>query len=119
MLGYLSDKYFKNMVCAVIILNYPVALEDIINCHVIFITNVPSLNRKLVRQQPKPMVSNYVNISKEILQLHHTVSIVADLMFVYRVIFLDSISRYIIFTILQYIGKQTIGNLSISLENIN
>ena len=64
------------------------------------------------------MVSNYGKTLKEILQLHRTVSVVADIMFFNGMEFLVSISRHVKFTMVQYIGKRTTGNISKSLENI-
>ena len=43
MVGYLSNKDFKNMVHDEMIPNCPVTLEDIKNSHTIFVPNVPSL----------------------------------------------------------------------------
>ena len=58
------------------------------------------------------MVSNYVNILKEILQLHKTVVVVEDVMFVNGMAFLVSISVYVRFNMVQYIGESMMGNIS-------
>ena len=71
----------------------------------------------MVRQQTNPVVSNYVKIPKDILQLNHSVA--ADVMFVNGMGLLVSISSNIKFTMVQYIWKKTMGNISKSLENIN
>ena len=60
-----------------------------------------------------------MKIPKEILQLHKTVSVTTDLMFVNKMTFLVSIFRHVKFTMIQYIGKRVTGNISKSLENIN
>ena len=65
------------------------------------------------------MVSNYINILKEIFQLHKIVSMAADIMFVNMVAFLVIISRHVKFTMLQYLGKSMTGNISKYLEKIN
>ena len=118
MVGYPSEKDFKNMVHAGMIPNCPITLDYIKNDNIIFGPNAPSLKGKMVRRKTKPVVSNYGKTLKEILQLHRTVSVVADIMFFNGMEFLVSISRHVKFTMVQYIGKRTTGNISKSLENI-
>ena len=65
------------------------------------------------------MVSNYINSSKETLQLHKTVLVTADIMFVNRMALIFSISRHVKFTMAQYLGKRTTVNISKYLEKIN
>ena len=65
------------------------------------------------------MLSNYVNIPKEILQLHKMVSVAAVKMFVNRMAFIVSISRHIRFTTVQYISKSKISHIYIYLEKIH
>ena len=86
--------------------NCPVTLDDIKNSNTIFVPNVLSLKVKMVRWQPKSVVSNYINILKEILQLHKTVLVVAYIMFVNGMTFLVSIYIYVKFTTVQYLGKK-------------
>ena len=119
MAGYLSEKYFKDMVRSVMMPKCLVSLNDINNSNTIFGPNVLSLKVKMVRRKTKPVISNYVNIPKEILQLHKMVLVAADTMFVNRVTFLVSIPRHVKFTKVQYIGKSTMVHISKSLENIN
>ena len=75
MVGYPSEKDFKNMVHAGMIPNCPITLDYIKNDNIIFGPNAPSLKGKMVRQKPKPVFSNYNNIPKDILHLHKTVSV--------------------------------------------
>ena len=98
MAGYLSEKYFKDMVRSVMMPKCLVSLNDINNSNTIFGPNVLSLKVKMVRRKTKPVISNYVNIPKEILQLHKMVLVAADIMFVNRVTFLVSIPRHVKFT---------------------
>ena len=69
MAGYLSEKDFINMVYAVIITNCPINIDDINNMNAIFGPEVPSQKGKTARRKPKPVISNYANTPKEILQL--------------------------------------------------
>ena len=109
----------KKMVRAGMIPNCSFTLYDINNDNTIFGPGVPSLKGKMVIRQPNPVVLNYINILKDILQLHNTVSVAADIIFVNRMTFLVIISRHVEFTIVQYLGKSTTVNISKSLDNIN
>ena len=99
--------------------NCPVNLDDIKNANTIFGPGIYPIIRKMVRRQPNHVVSSYINILKDILQLHKTVPVVSEIMFVNGTEFLVSIFRYVRFNTVQYLGKRTTGNISKSLENIN
>ena len=107
------------MVHAVIIPNCPVNPNEIKNANTIFGPDVTSLKGKIVRRQTKPVVSNYIKIPKETLQLHKTVLGAEELIFVNGMDLLVRISRHVKFTTAQYLGKSTTGNMSKYLENIN
>ena len=62
------------------------------------------------------MVSNYVKTLKYILQLHKTVAVASDIIFVNGMAILVSIFRYVKFTTVQYSGKITTDNISKSLK---
>ena len=65
------------------------------------------------------MVLNYIDIPKEILQLHKTVPVVAWIILFNGLAFLVSISRHVKFDTVQYLGKSMMDNISKYLENIN
>ena len=89
----------------------PVILDDINNDNTIFGHNFPSLKLKMLRQKPKPVVSNYIKIPKDILQLHNTVLVAAEIMFVNGMELLVSISRHVKFTMVEYLGKRVTGSI--------
>ena len=64
---YSYNKDFNNTVCASMITNPPVTLEDIKSAHTIFGPDVPSLKGKMARQKPKTVMYNYVKIYHDIL----------------------------------------------------
>ena len=69
-------------------------------------------------QKPKPVIFRYVNIPKDILQVHRAVSVALDVVFIDVMGFLVSIYGHIKFVMVQYVVKRTTDNLSKSLENI-
>ena len=73
----------------------------------------------MVRWKPKPIVSNYVNIPEDFLQLYKTVPLAAEIIFVNEMAFLVIYFRHLKFTMLQYIGKRTTGNIYNYLQKIN
>ena len=99
--------------------NCLVTIDYIKNYNTIFGLNVPSLKRKMLRRKTKPVVSNYVKIPKEILQLHKTAVVASDVIFVNWMAFLVSISIYVNFATVKYIGKSTMGNIYKYLLKIN
>ena len=89
------------MVHVVIIPNCFVILDDIKNDNTIFGPDVPSLKGKILIILPKPVVSNYAKILKEILQLNKMVFVEGDIMFVNGMELIVSIYRHVKFTTVQ------------------
>ena len=99
--------------------NCLVTLDYIKNSNTIFVPKIPSLKGEMVRRKSNTVVSNYINILKEILQLNKMVAVAADIMFVNGMAFLVSIYTHVTFTTVQYLVKSMTGNISKSLEKIN
>jgi hypothetical protein len=98
MVGYPSEKDFKNMVSSNMIRNCPVKPEDISAANKIFGPNVASLKGKTVRATQDPVLTEYVQIPREIVDLNKNVTITADIMFVGGIGFMITSSRGIKFT---------------------
>ena len=58
MVGYPSEKGFKNIVCAGMIPNFPVTLDGIKNANTIFFPNFLSIKGEMMRRQPNTVISN-------------------------------------------------------------
>jgi hypothetical protein len=93
MVGYPSEKDFKNMVSSSMIRNCPVKPEDISVGNKIFGPNVASLKGKTVRATQDPILTEYVQIPKEIVDLNKDVTLTADAMFVGGAGFHDNIIK--------------------------
>ena len=63
-----SERDFENMVRSNMIVNYPVTFSDIKNSKLIFGPDITSLKGKSVRKKPASVVTDYVEIPREILK---------------------------------------------------
>jgi hypothetical protein len=115
MVGYPSEKDFKNIVSSNMIRNCPMAPEDISAANIIFSPNVTSLKGKTVRATQKPVLTEYVEVPKEIVDLNKEVTIMSDVMFVAGLGFMITSSRKIKFTNTEYVVKRSKANLINSL----
>eukprot|EP00957_Ditylum_brightwellii_P165192 12577044-Ditylum_brightwellii.AAC.1 len=78
--------------------NCPVTLEAVKHADIIFGKDVGSLKGKTVRKVPEPVVSDYVHIPPELMEVHKEVTVAVNIMFANKQPFLTSISKHIKFT---------------------
>jgi hypothetical protein len=117
MVGYPSEKDFKNMVSSNMIRNCPVKPEEISAANnIILCPNVASLKGKTVRATQYPVLTEYVQIPKEIVELNKDVTLTADVMFMGGLGFMILSSRGIKFATTEYVAKRSKANLVISLK---
>ena len=67
LIGFPSERDFGNMVCSNMILKCPVNFEDVKSAKLIFGPDITSLKIKSVRHNPDSVVTDYVEIPREIL----------------------------------------------------
>jgi hypothetical protein len=103
LIGYPSPMDFKNMVRSNMIKNCTVTATDIANANKIFGPDLPSLRGKTVQVTPPPVVTDYVQIPREIMSLNRNVTLLIDIMFVNSLLFMVSVSRKIKFTTVEYL----------------
>jgi hypothetical protein len=118
MVGDPSEKYFKHMVSSNMIHNCPVTPKDITAANNIFCPNVASMKGKPVRSTQDPVLTEYVEIPKDMVALNRDVTLTAYVMFVDGLGFLVMASRNIKFTTNVYFPKRSKGNLSNSLKKV-
>jgi hypothetical protein len=106
------------MVRSNMIKNCNVTPIDIDNAYKLFGDDIASLRGKTVRTTPDPVMADYVEIPKEILDLNKDLTVAADIMFVNGMPFITSISRNIKFTTIEYVTSRSETNLVKSLLNI-
>jgi hypothetical protein len=118
MVGYPSPADFTNMVRANMIRNCPATPTDITTSNKIFGPDVASLIGKTVRQQPAPVLTDYVEIPQPIIDLNKDVNLAADVMFVCGLCFMDSTSRTLKFTTIEHVPRRTKPMLVKSLNKV-
>jgi hypothetical protein len=101
LVGYPSPRDFKNMVRSNMIKNCNVTPTDINNAHKLFGDDIAMLRGKTVCNTHDPVMADYVEIPRAILDLNKDVTIAADIMFVNGLPFVTTISRKIKFTTIE------------------
>ena len=96
--------------------NLPVTFPNIHNTNKIFGPDVPSMKVKSVRRRPEAVVSNYVEISKEILDMNTNLEVSVDVMFINKLTFLVSTSKRLNFTTVEYIPNRSEKELARSVN---
>jgi hypothetical protein len=115
---YPSPKDFKNMVCSNMIKNCPVASTDINNAEKMFGPDLATLKVKTDRRILPPVMTDYIKIPQEIIDLNRNVTITIDVMFVNGLPFLISISHKVKFTTVEYISNKMQPNIVKSIKHI-
>ena len=67
-MGFLSEQDFDNMVRLNMIVNYPITFDGIKNAKLIFGPDISPLKGKSVRRKPDSVVTDYVDIHREIMK---------------------------------------------------
>ena len=105
MVGNPPPRDYINMVRSGIICNCPVTPEEVNNANTMFGPDIASLKGKTTGKTSDPVVTEYVEIPQEILDLSNKVTLEADVIFANGLGFSVSTSRRIKFTTLEYIHK--------------
>jgi hypothetical protein len=118
LVGYPSPRDFKNMVRSNMINNCNVTPTDIDNAHKLFGDDIATLREETVRNTQDPIVADYVEIPRTILDFNKDVTMAADIMFVNGLPFVTNISHKIKFTTIEYVTSRSEPNLIKSLLKI-
>jgi hypothetical protein len=81
------------MVHSNMIHNYPITSSDVKAANKIFGPNIATLKGKKVRNTPLPIMAEYVEISKEIVELNKDVTLDVNIMIVNKLDFMISAER--------------------------
>ena len=106
LLGFPSERDFENMVRSNMIVNFPVTFSDVKNAKLIFGPDIISLKGKSVRRKLDSVVTDYVDIPREILKSRKELEVPTDIMFTNKLPFLVSISQWLKFTTIDCISSK-------------
>ena len=106
-LGTPSLNDFKSIIKTNAIKNLPVTLDDINIAEKIFGTDIGALKGKTTRQKPAPVVSDYIEIPKELISNHQHITLCMDGIKINGLPFLTTISRNIMYRTAEWIPSQT------------
>ena len=117
-LGTPSVNDFKSIITANMVKNLPITIEDIKIAEKIFGPDVGALKGKTTRQKPAPVVSDYIEIPKELMYNHQNIILCMDGMKINGVVFLTTISRNIMYRTAEWIQHQTPEAYRSVLDNV-
>jgi hypothetical protein len=118
LVGYPSTKDFKHMMSSNMIENFPVTSIDVTNANKLFGPDLATLKGNTVVITPPPVVTDYVQIPKDIMSLNRNVTLVIDIMFVNGLPFMVSIYRKIKSTTVKYLHGRNQNHLVKSIRKI-
>ena len=98
LLSFPSEWYFGNMVRSNMVVNCPVTFDDMKNAKLIFGPDITSLKGKSVIHKQASIVTDYVEITREILKSCKELEVLTDIIFVQKLPFLVSVRQGMKFT---------------------
>jgi hypothetical protein len=114
MIGNPTEKELKGMVREKLIANGPVTVQDVHNANRIFGPDLANLRGKTTRKKPEHVRVDYVEISRDLVDMHKYVTLVADVMFVNGLPFLVTSSRGISLVTIEYLPSRTAKRLALT-----
>ena len=118
MVGNPTEKEFKGMVRERLIINCPITVQDIENANHIFGPDLANLRGKTTRKKPEHVRVDYVEIPRDLVDMHKYVTLVADMIFVNGLPFLVNSSRGISLVTIEYLPSRTAKRLALTLERV-
>jgi hypothetical protein len=112
MLGNPSEKHFQEMVWGNLILNCPIACQDISKARQIFGPDLASACGKTVRRAPARVVGDYVAVPRQLVKANAAVALAVDVFFVDGTAFLMTVLRRIKFVMAEHVPVRMATSLS-------
>jgi hypothetical protein len=89
-----------------------ITIKDVMHAKTIFGKELESLQGKTVRKSPKAVITDYIEIPPDILEIHHDITLAADIMNVDKNQFLITTSRNIQFTTVEKLDTKETQSLT-------
>ena len=100
------------------IVNCPVTFDNEKNSKLMFVPYITSLKGKSVRRKPAIVVTDYVDIPREIPESSKKLEVSTDIMFIKKLPFLASIFQRLKFTTIEYLSSKNEIALVTSINKI-
>ena len=107
LLGFPPERDLGNMIRSNLIVNCPLTFDDVKNAKLIFGPDITSFKGKSVRCNPASVVTDYVDIPREIIELRKELEVSTEIIFINKLPFLVSISRGLKFTTIEYLSSKS------------
>ena len=118
-IGYPSLHDYKMAVKTQMLNKCPVTIGDIKIAEKIFGPDIAVLKGKTTRKRPEPVVTDYIKIPKEILDIHKEVVLAGDLCFIQKIPFFITISRNIKFTTVEHLDNRKATTILGAVDNVS
>jgi hypothetical protein len=118
MMGNPSEKDSKGVVSNHLISNCPVTHTNITNVRAIFGPDLPSVQGMTVRRTPAPVVTDYVQVPRSLVELNKMVTLAADVFFVDGTAFLITMLRRIKFMTAEHVPIRTAKSLAKHIDQV-
>jgi hypothetical protein len=102
-IGTPSLQDFKSLIASNQIRNLPVTVDDVKVAEKIFGPDIGSLKGKTTRHKPAPVVSDYIEIPKELIMSHNNATLCIDGIKINGIHFLTTISRNIMYRTAEWV----------------
>jgi hypothetical protein len=93
-------------------------VQDVHNANQIFGPDIANLRGKTTRKKPEHVRVDYVEIPRDLVDMHKYVTLVAGVMFVNGLPFLVTSSRGISLVTIEYLPSRTAKRLALTLERV-
>ncbi len=93
-------------------------MQDVHNANQIFGPDIANLRGKTTRKKPEHVRVDYVEIPRDLVDMHKYVTLVAGVMFVNGLPFLVTSSRGISLVTIEYLPSRTAKRLALTLERV-
>ena len=118
LIGNPSESDYKGMVSGNMIRNCPITRNNITNARNIFGPDLASVRGKTVRRTPAPVVADYVEVPRALMEHNRVITMAADVFLVDGTAFLTTVSRRIKFVTAEHLDRRTATSLCKHLERV-
>ena len=117
-LGTPTVNDFKAILRMNAIRNCPITMADVDIAEAIYGKDIGAIKGKTVRKKPTPVVRDYIQIPKEIIQKHQDITLCIDTMYINEMPFLATISKNIKYRTIQWLPTRTARDYRSALDAI-